>query len=397
MNIDASFKLFDIRGEYPIQVDEKMAFAVGKALFLLRRPQKVLIAMDNRASSPSLKSYLIDALTSNGIIVDDLGKAPSPEFYFSVVTQGYDLGVMITASHIGESENGFKFVNRNGLPFDQGEILDLKYTVSKFKDIPIVIPHGEACEVSFRDLYLKKIESLIPKIDFKLKVVLDLTGSTVENTALPIFDLLKINYSVIKNAKPGSPLILENQKALSEAVINSKADLGIKWDSDGDRVVFMDCRGKMIPLSYLLGILGSKNGKKVAIDVRSGLVVRDIVEESGGEIVVLPAWSQFIKFAMQSDPEITFGGETSGHFIFKDFYCLDDGLVAALRFLVECESGYVLEKIDKLSKKYYELPEKNFPCNLTQAPVILKSLSDFYRGKLYTVSVEDGLTVFGPD
>ena len=148
----------------------------------------------------------------------------------------------------------------------------------------------------------------------------------------------------------------------------------------------------MIPLSFVLGVLGASVGGKMAVDVRAGMVVKEL----NPSLVILPAWGQYLKFAMKQDPRICFGGETSGHFIFKDFYLIDDGILAALRFLEQWENG-ACEKLEQLANKYFELPETNFPCKNEDAPNVLEKLSNFYRSKDFLVSVEDGLTVFGED
>lgn len=194
----------------------------------------------------------------------------------------------------------------------------------------------------------------------------------------------------------------ENRTELVKAVVEEKADMGIMWDSDGDRVVFIDSNGGFIPVCFVLGILAAaevkKNkGGKVAVDVRTGLVVRDLVEQAGGEIQIFPAWSQFLKFGMKEDQKIVFGGEMSGHFVHKDFYNIDDGILSALKFLALWEDTDAKEQIAQLTKKYFELPEKNFPIDLSVAPAVLEKLSEYYRKKDVLVSVVDGLTVYSKD
>lgn len=402
MNINAAFKLFDIRGEYPGEVDERMAFVVGKALTLLRRPRKVLVASDTRESSPLLKNFLKDGLAEGEARVFDLYEAPVPQFYYTVATGDYDLGVIVTASHVADCENGFKIVGPDGLPFDQSEIATLKNLVLQIKNDPIVVPAIESKRINSTDEYINTITRLVGKQKFVSKVCLDVTKSAVITPVMVLFSRLGVNFSLAKSNRSGSPLLPENQEDLGKAVVENNADLGILWDSDGDRVVFLDGTGKMIPLSFVLACLArsevaKKKGTGVVVDVRAGLVVRDLVAQAGGSIRVLPAWSQFIKFAMRENANVVFGGETSGHFIFRDFHCIDDGILAALRFLSLWEEENVSGLLTDLKKKYFELPERNFPCDLKMAPDILERLSELYRSKEYQVSVEDGLTVFGQD
>lgn len=394
MNIETAFKLFDIRGDYPEVVNERLAFIIGKSLALLKSPKKILVASDLRESSPSLKNYLVDGLFGEAKIYD-LGNAPVPEFYYTVATGGFDLGVMVTASHIGNRENGFKFSDQNGLPFDQGEILQLKNLVLKQIHLPIVVPKTETISLDNSANYIEEIISLLPKTNYKLNVLLDISHSVVTNLVKILFSRLQINYKLFEKSPMGSPLFLENSREFSQEIVNQKADLGIKWDSDGDRVVFLNNEGKIISLSFVLGILGANEKGKVVVDVRAGLVTRDLITEAGGSVNILPAWGQYIKFAMQKDPEIVFGGETSGHFIYKSFHLIDDGIFAALKFLTLYEKPEIREKLKLLKKKYFEIPEKNFPVDLNKAAEILEKLTEYYRKLDYDVSVEDGLTVFG--
>lgn len=399
MNIEEAFKLFDIRGDYPEVVDERLAFIVGKALTLLKRPKKILVASDTRGSSPVLKNFLIDGLSANGAKVDDLFETPVGQFYYTITARNYDLGIMVTASHVSAGENGFKFVNQNGLPFDQAEITNLKNLVLDLKNENIVVPKLPATRINNTEEYVQEIISFLKQRKFISKIVIDTTRSSVLTPVLVLFSRLGINYLLVKSNHLGNPLLPENRKDLAAAVIKNKTDLGIIWDSDGDRVIFVDRLGKLIPLSFVLGILGAaevtQKNDRVAIDVRAGLVVRDLVKAAGGQLEIFPAWSQYIKFGMQTDPKIIFGGETSGHFVFRRFHMADDAILVSLIFLGLWETENLEEKLRQLDKKYFELPEKNFPVDLNKAADILEKLTESYRKLGYDVSIKDGLTVFG--
>lgn len=401
MDISAAFKLYDIRGEYPRVVDERLAYLIGAALSGWKIPKRVLIASDVRTSSPSLKKYLTDGLGLSGAVVFDLLEVPTPQFLFTIATGDYDLGVMITASHINDGENGFKLVKKKAIPFDQEELIHLKALVSDKRKEPIVVPRTEAKIINKTTKYLEALASKVAVKGTK-KVVIDMTRSAVVGVVPQLFQKLGIIYEVVKADHGGNPLERDNRKDLVRAVLLSKADLGMIWDSDGDRVAFIDRRGSFIPMSFVFGLLAAQEvrlgqGKKVAVDVRAGLVVRDLVKEAGGSLLVLPTWSQTFKFAMEDDRAIAFGGEVSGHFVFREFFGIDDGIFAALKFLQIVESMDIEEKIQSLEKRYFELPEKNYACSLSKASVVLNSLSNYYRSRNYEVSVEDGLTVYGPD
>lgn len=401
MNLDKSFKLYDIRGSYPEDVNPHLAFLLGKTLSEWKSPKKVAIAGDIRKSTPELKKYLIDGFGEN-IIIFDLGEVPVPEFYYTVATQKFDLGIMITASHLHADENGFKIIGKNALPLDQAELQTLKKLVSK-KSLPkIVVPAKSVEHLDITNNYISELIKTSGLTEVKLKLVLDTIRSSTSTVVPQIFKTLKAKYTLTREDHEGNPLMPENRRELEASVTTLRANLGIIWDSDGDRVAFVNKYGKFIPMSFVLGILASdevkkQKGGKVAIDVRAGLVVRDVVEEAGGKVEVFPAWHVSLKFAMQADPQIVFAGETTGHFIYRDFHKIDDGLLAALKFIKYAQENDLEQELKKLSNRYFELPEMNFKVSLEKAPKILENLANDFREKGNKVSLVDGLTVFGPD
>lgn len=402
MDINSAFKLFDIRGKYPEVVDERLAFAVAHALTQSFNPKTVAVSMDTRESSPSLKEFLIDGFSVANIPVVDLGETPLPMFNFALATADFDLGVMVTASHIGQDENGFKIIKKGAVPLDENEVLNLKSVTEQFQNEPIVVPQLLPKKENFSDPYIGEILRLVGTAKPKAKLSLDVSKSAVVTTMMVLMQKLGAEFHFVENPKSGNPLLPENRKQLEKDVVSTQSDLGIIWDSDGDRVVFVDRHGKLIPMSFTLGMLAadavaSGPSKKVVVDIRAGLVVRDLVSQAGGQLEILPAWNTYLKFAMQQDPEIVFGGETSGHFIYSDFHIIDDGILAALRFVRLFDTGQVEHKLESLAKKYFELPEQNIDCPTPKGPLILEKLTEIYRGTDYLISIKDGLTVFASD
>lgn len=400
MDINAAFKLFDIRGKYPQVVDERLAYTLAKALTAWKDPHKVLVCCDTRESSPTLKEFLSDSFASANVSVYDLGEAPMPMFNYALTQNNYDLGIMVTASHIAQEENGFKIIMPGPLPLNEGELQEVKSLLDKFKDEPIVVPKLPIEKVSAGAQYIKEILDRVGRKKPNLKIALDATKSAVLTTVMIIFQKLGADFHLVDSKHSGNPLLAINRQALEKDVVATSSDLGIIWDSDGDRVVFVDRQGKLIPMSFVLGLLGASaisEHKKIAVDIRAGLAVRDLVVAAGGNIEIFPAWNAYLKFAIKDDPEIVFAGETSGHFIFPDFYAIDDGILAALRFLRLFEQGTVETQLSALRRKYFELPEKNIPYPSEKSAQILERLTERYRKLDYLVSVVDGLTVFGPN
>lgn len=402
MNLNSAFKLFDIRGHYPEVVDERLAFLVGKSLGLWKKPRKVILAIDARISSPKLKEFLIDGFTSCSIPTEDLGLCSVPRFYFSVATTNADLGIMITASHSSLEENGFKIVGTNGLPFSEQEIEELHTLIAKNQADQVVVEKGTTTKIDTLENYVKAICRLTAGLSFPNKICIDYNDSSAKEAIKRVFLAKNLAPIEVDNPTPGNPLEHSVRTALSSAVQKNNAACGVIWDSDGDRVVFVDSRGEIISLSFVLGMLAretvaTSRAKKIAVDVRAGLIVRDLVASVGGSLEILPAWHQFIQFAMVDDKNIGFGGETSGHFMYADFDMIDDGLLAGLRFLdLIARPGFEAE-LNRLKKKYFELPEMNFPCSKEKAALVLNRLADYYRSKNYSVSIKDGVTVFGFD
>lgn len=395
------FHLFDIRGEYPSEVNERLAFLIGKALLSLYKPKRVLVACDTRDSSPKLRDYLLDGLGTGSAQLIDLGEVPMPQFSYSCITGKYDLGIMVTASHSASSENGFKFYGKGGLPLDQKDLYDLKKTVDAVTGDPVVFPRPEVVRGMTTESYLSDLQNKLPVKKFTSRVVIDTTRSSVTTAVHVLFNRLKIKYLIVKSDHDGNPLLPENRRPIEKMVLRNKAHLGLMWDSDGDRFVCVDASGKLIPMGFVLGMLAADTirrhgGGKAAVDCRAGLVVKELVEEAGGELLVFPSWVQFLKFAMRDDPKIVFGGEMSGHYIFRDFYSIDDGIYASLRFLALSEAPDFRENLQRLSRKYFELPETNFPCPNKAAPAILQRTADYYRtNDDNQVHLIDGVTVYG--
>ncbi len=397
----SAFKLYDLRGKYPEEVNEHLAFALGKALSSWKAPKRVAIAGDIRESTPKLKKYLIDGF-SEDVEVFDLGEVPVPEFYYTVAKKGFDLGVMVTASHLGAKDNGFKIVGKDALPLDQGEILKLKKIVAKETFPKIVVPTKKVQKLDMTKDYVDDLKKMSQLKSINMNLVLDTIRSSTSTVVPALFKDLKAKFTFTRKDHEGNPLMAENRRELESSVKVLRAGLGIMWDSDGDRVAFIDKSGNFIPVSFVLAILGSsevkKNGGgKVAIDVRAGLVVRDEVELSGGTVEVFPAWHTSLKFAMADDPKIIFAGENSGHIIYKDFYSIDDGIFVALKFIDYCQKNDLEEKLKHLKNRYFELPEINYKVSIEKSAEILENVANIYRKNGNQVSLIDGLTVFGSD
>lgn len=378
MDITKAFHPFDIRGDYPAVVDEQMAYLIGKFVkdYL---PGQIVIASDNRESSPKLRHALG--------VGTDIGELPTPLFYYAVCKLKAEGGVMVTASHVYASQNGFKLVHANALPFNEGEILELKRYVERNACHAKLVSASRPTDSGIITQYISEIVQGFKSLKSNKKIIFD-SGQTVATPIIKeILSRLTLNYELLTDKRGLNPLIKEGYKNISKAVIEKKADLGVLWDGDCDRVVFIDKTGKLIPQSYILGIIG-KHYQKAAFDMRAGLAAYTT------DYLITPSWAQNLKFAMQDDPKIGFAGEVSGHLLFREWYGIDDGIFGALKFIELM--GDLDNQIIELKKNYLEIIEENFEYK-TDPALVLNKIADYYRSKDFLVSVLDGVTVSSGD
>lgn len=392
MDINKAFHLYDIRGEYPGVVDEQLASIVSSAVIKFLKAKKIAVAWDNRDSSEKLVQALTYSIDTVAACPIKYGQIPTPVFYYGVIKDDCDAGIMVTASHLGTSQNGLKIVKKGALPLSQGELIELKKLCSD-------VIHGTINESptlrrtateNINDRYLAEIVSRFQVTSlFSGKIIVD-TGKTILTPIVDkIFSALKLDNKIITPDHGPNPLLEENRKILSEIVIKEKAELGIIFDGDGDRCLFVDSQGKLIPPTFILGIL-AKDHKKAVFDVRAGRSAYTT------DFEIIPSWAQEIKFAMADNPEIAFGGETSGHLVFKEWYTIDDGIFGALKFLETIADKNLDDILITLRAKYVESPEINYDIDFDPTAA-LEKIAEYYRKKGEDVSIMDGVTVTGAD
>jgi phosphomannomutase len=243
---------------------------------------------------------------------------------------------------------------------------------------------------SFKSLYINKIKSFI-KDSFKAKkVVLDVGKSTVSLFVDEVFKDSDLEIIKISPNRGMNPKEEEARAWCKEAVLKQRADLGIIWDGDGDRVYFLDRKGRVIEPSFVSVMMGRYLRGPIAVDVRSSRVVKDKLED----VRVIKPWHTEIKFYLRQHPEVVFGAETSGHYIFRDFYLIDDGLLAAIIFL----QAFDEEELKKMRENYFIIEEKNFSVgSQNQQKEILQNLQEIYQDQGGQIIKIDGLTVEFPD
>lgn len=400
------FKAYDIRGIYPEEINGKVAYLLGQAFlrFLGKPKAKIVIGRDNRLSSPILHKNLIKGLTEAGAKVIDIGLSPTPMFYFAVAYYRFDGGIHITASHNPKEYNGFKLVRGRAIPVS--EKTGLK-TIQKLTGLDSVHLSGKVIKKEVLKDYVKfNLKEIDPKQLKPLKIIVD-TANAVPGIVIPkIFKRIpgKVHHLFKKldgnfPSHPPDPLKKENLRTLCAEVKKKKADLGVAFDGDGDRTIFVDEKARIIPADLILALVASlilRNHpkQKILYDLRSSNIVRESIKQAGGVPVMGRVGHSFIKARMRKE-NIFFAGEFSGHYYHKDHYFCEAPLFVLLKVLEGLsESRKFISELLSIYKKYFHSGEINFKVENKKS--VLKTLEDKFgkKGKIIKI---DGLRVDFPD
>ena len=404
------FRAYDIRGIYPNELNKETACKIGLAFakFLRKKTKKeklnIVVSRDGRISSPKLYKNLTKGITDAGANVIDIGLSATPMFYWAVGYYKFDGGINITASHNPPEYNGFKLVREKAIKI--GEKSGLKKIKNLAKKIDFSefskTKKGEVKKKNILMEYVKDNLALtgIEKIK-KLKIVID-TANSVSGIVIPkIFKKTKCQIYHIFSKLDGSfpnhspdPLKKENLKSLCAEIKKRKADLGIAFDGDGDRIFFVDQNGKVIESHFITALLAEiileKNpNEKILFDIRASDIVPEIIKNKGGKPIVSRIGHSFISNKMIKE-KIFFGGELSGHYFLRRHYCCESPFFVLFKILEEIsESGKNISELVKPYKKYFHSGEINF--KIKNKEKILKALERKYKkGK---ISKLDGLRI----
>jgi len=399
------FKAYDIRGIYPEQLNEEVAYRVGIAIADYLGAKDVVVARDMRNSSPCLKDKLVAGLLDRGLKVIDVGMVSTPMLYFAVAYYGHSAGIMVTASHNPKDYNGFKVCREQAIPV-YGE--QLQKIGQLAEEIPYPLSGtGKRGELVSKDILpdykahvLKFAQAIRP-----LRVVVD-AGNGMAGLIFPqIFSELGLKIEGLYLELDGNfphheanPLKKENLLDLQEKVRSSRADLGIAFDGDADRVMFVDNEGEIvsadrITLLVALEMLAKYPGETIVYDVRSSRLIREKVTEKGGRAVMSRVGHAFMKEKMRGEQAI-FGGELAGHYYFRENFYADNADIATVFILnLLSRQGKGLAEILRPYQIYFSSGEINRRVQDKEAK--MKELAQLYSdGK---VSFPDGLLVEYPD
>ncbi|MBF0560173.1 MAG: phosphomannomutase [Nitrospirae bacterium] len=352
------FKAYDIRGRVPYELNEDIAYRIGRAYVEVIDPFKVAVGRDIRLSGPSLAGALSRGLTDGGCDVFDIGVCGTEQVYFATFHERMDGGIMVTASHNPADYNGMKLVRKGSRPIsgDTG-LNDIKERVRKQNFVSVRKP-GQIFPL---DIEVAYISYLLDHVDISALRPMKVVVNSGNGTAGRIVDLLEqhLPFSFIKvfhepdgnfpNGIP-NPLLPENRAVTIASVRENRADIGIAWDGDFDRCFLFDEQGNFIEGYYIVGLLASAllakhPGAGIIHDPRLTWNTVDIVKNAGGIPVMSKTGHAFIKERMRAEDAV-YGGEMSAHHYFRDFAYCDSGMLPWLMVLeIMSRTGMVLSQL----------------------------------------------------
>jgi len=410
MNLN-SFKAYDVRGRIPDELNESLAYDIGRAYAAFVKSRRVAVGHDIRLSSPKLAAALKRGLMDSGCDVLDIGLWGTEGAYFAAFAEKLDGGIMVTASHNPPDYNGMKFVREEARPIsgDTG-LMQMKALIESQAFPPKAATPGVERPLDLRKKYLDHLLSYIDRSKLKkLKVVVNAgnggAGLIVDQIEpfLP-FEFVKVNHEpdgTFPNGIP-NPMIIESQAATADVVRSTRADVGLAWDGDYDRCFFFDEQGQFIEGYYLVGLLAEvflkrEPGARIVHDPRLTWNTQDIVKRAGGVPVLCKSGHAFIKQKMR-EVDGAYGGEMSAHHYFRQFSYCDSGMIPWLLVLqVISESGKSLsELVGERMRLFPASGEINRRLN-GDSKAILARVKGLYEKNATALDFTDGLSVEFPE
>ena len=386
-----AFHAYDIRGIYNVDFDKEVAYKVGYFLPELLSSDKVLVGRDARVSSPEIHEYLLKGITDAGADVYDAGLCTTPMVYFGTAFYGFKASVQITASHNPAEYNGLKVSRENALPvgYDTG-LGQIKEWVESGRECVPAEKKGVVHQIDIKKDYLPFL--LKYKGDWSgLKIAMDVSNGMASLLVRDIFGdqptyIYEDMDGSFSNHEP-NPLVPANVEDLKKLVAQTKADIGIIFDGDADRVMFVDENSRFISPDLMIAVLGhyflEERGEKgyVHQDIRSSKAVGEYLAPMGG---VMNTWRVGRAYAALKLRELdgVFGGELAGHYYFRDFYYSDSGLLAAIlitNVVAKMKAqGVSLSQLIARIEKYQNSGEINF--RVEDKKGAMDAVRDYFMG-----------------
>jgi phosphomannomutase len=418
------FKAYDIRSTYPDPLTDQMAWQIGFGTSKFLRMEaaaagettpmmkNILVGRDMRKSSPALTKELIKGITDQGGDVIDVGMVDTPLVYFAINHLDCAGGVMTTASHNPPQYNGFKISKRHAKPV--GEPTGLAEIRKHAAMVDRVTAKPVGGRVEQRDLWGPYREHVLHFLDLsglkngrKLKVVVDASNAMAGTMVPKIFgkkgdqtpglEIIELNFehNGVTFAHEPNPLVPANLAQLQAAVKEHKADLGICFDGDADRLMVVDEKGKIVGCDHLTALLAKQflaqsPGSAVIYDLRSSKAVEEVIRAAGGRPVRGRVGHVFMKQVLAEQGAV-FGGELSGHFYFRDNFNADSGAIAMATVLsVLARTGKTMSALIRPIARYFQSGEINF--KIEDKDGAIAALKQAYASK-GQIDELDGVTI----
>jgi phosphomannomutase len=402
------FKAYDVRGVYPLEIDEAGAYAIGRAYVEQFEPQRIAVGRDMRLSSPTMAAAVADGAADAGADVIDVGLVGTEMVYFAVGELGLDGGVAVTASHNPKEYTGMKIVRRGALPVgEESGLLDVRDRALRAEWREST--RGQILPEDVLDRFVARVLSFVDAGAIShLRVVIDAANGMAGVMLPPVLDQLPQVESVRFHFEPDgsfpnhepNPLLPENREFIVRMTREERADFGVAYDGDADRCFFVDDTGEFIPGDFVTAllaesILAREPGGKVLYDLRASWAVPEAIERAGGVPLVNRVGHAFIKKRMR-EVDAVFGGEVSAHYYFRDFSQADSGVVPFLLMLelVSRRRQKLSEILAPLRASYFLTGEIN--TRVDDVALKLQELKERF-GREGEVSHLDGLSVEADD
>lgn len=404
------FKAYDVRGKLGSELNEDIAYKIGRAYGQIYQPKTIVVGCDIRLSSEGLKQATIKGLNDAGVNVLDLGMTGTEEVYFGAFHLDVQGGIEITASHNPMDYNGMKLVRENARPISADTGLKEIQALAEAKNFTEVAKKGITQNYNILPEFIEHLMSYIDPAQISpMKLVMNAGNGAAGHVVDAIEEKFKqlhipVEFIKINNEADGTfpngipnPILIENRDSTRDAVIQHQADMGIAWDGDFDRCFLFDEKGQFIEGYYIVGLLAQafllkQSGEKIVHDPRLVWNTLDVVEQYQGIAVQSKSGHAFIKDVMREHNAV-YGGEMSAHHYFRDFAYCDSGMIPWLLAVV------VLSETKKSLSSLVEEMIWKFPCSgeinfkVTDTQTMIQKLFDHYADQKPIIDKTDGVSL----
>ena len=368
------FKAYDIRGIYGTEITEDLAYRIGYFIPRLLKADHVIVGRDIRLSSESLHDALVSGVLDSGSDVWDLGLSTTPMVYFATAKLASDASVQITASHNPPQYNGFKISRRGALPVGGDSGLEELEELVRNEKIEIKQAKGKAIDYSYmKDEYkafLKEFASGLENLNISVDCSSGMASLIVKDILPESTAWLNDTFDGHFPAHEPNPLEVKNCRDIMKATVENHSDIGVIYDGDADRVMFIDEKGRFIQPDYITAVLGfyyskirnMKSGNTL-VDIRTSRSTEEYLKNLGYSVSMWKVGHAFAKVKLREIDGI-FGGELAGHYYIREFFYCDSGILASL-FVLKAASllkkeGKSFSSLIESIVKYSNSGEINF-------------------------------------